>query len=434
MRILKALAAAALLAACAIPVYGKSLTATAMDSAMVDHKIITLGSGGSVPRDSAAHLIQRFYEDQFRHFQDPLAPYFLFLSRDANVAMGVGGAVRMRLYYDWGGSVPTPGFAPYMIPMEKDPLRDKYFGTTPAGTALFFRVLGVSRKLGQYQVYLEANFNGYEARDFHLKKAYGEIGDWTIGYANSTFSDPSALPPTVDASGPNAKISATAVLVRWSHTFRHRLSMAASIESPSNSIDARPDITAKVSPYIPDIAVYGQAAFNGDDHVRLAAVCRSLSYRDLIAGRNHTVEGWGLQLSAKLTPLPALTIYGMINGGRGYQSLGGDWLMGKYDLVPDEDRAGRLYAPGAVGGYAAVQYNISPSMFFSATYGATRYLPKGTPDPDGYKSGMYMALNYFYYLTPRISCAAEFNLGRRLNFDGKARWARRVGAMMQFSF
>lgn len=39
MRILKALAAAALLAACAIPVYGKSLTATAMDSAMVDHKI-----------------------------------------------------------------------------------------------------------------------------------------------------------------------------------------------------------------------------------------------------------------------------------------------------------------------------------------------------------------------------------------------------------
>ena len=55
--------------------------------------------------------------------------------------------------------------------------------------------------------------------DFSLKKAYATLNDWTIGYASTTFSDPQALPPSVDAQGPNNKMDATAVLVRYMHTF-----------------------------------------------------------------------------------------------------------------------------------------------------------------------------------------------------------------------
>lgn len=73
-------------------------------------------------------------------------------------------------------------------------------------------------------------------------------------------------------------------------------------------------------------------------------------------------------------------------------------------------------------------------MFFSATYGATRYLPKDNGFTDEYKTGMYIAVNYFWYLTPRISCAAEVNIGRRENMDGTHAWARRAEIMAQFSF
>lgn len=45
-----------------------------------------------------------------------------------------------------------------------------------------------------------------------------------------------------------------------------------------------------------------------------------------------------------------------------------------------------------------------------------------------------MAFNYYWYLTPRISCGAEFNLGRRGNMDGQHQWARRAELMAQFSF
>lgn len=428
------LLAGTLLTCTAIYAQERHTTAIAQDSTVRNTKIIYFGKGEEPKRESSDSLIAQFYEDQFRHFQDPLAPYFLFMSKDNNLAMGVGGVVRMRAYFDWGGSVPSPGFAPYLIPMQKNPERTKYFGTTPAGTALFFRVIGRNKKLGQYQLYIEANFNGYEARDFHLKKAYGVINDWTIGYTNSTFSDPGALPPAVDASGPNAKMSATAVLVRWTHEFKHGWTMAASVESPSNAIDAEENVTGRVSQYIPDVAMFGQYSWGESGYARLAGILRTHPYRNLIQQRNHSVIGWGLQLSGKYMPERHITIYGCVNGGKGYQSLGGDWLMGKYDLVNLPGHEGTMYAPGSIGGYAGLQYNINPSMFFSATYGATRYMPKDHGSPDEYKTGMYMAVNYFWYITPRISCAAEFNLGRRENMDGRHAWARRAGIMAQFSF
>lgn len=38
-----------------------------------------------------------------------------------------------------------------------------------------FRVLGRNKSLGDYQLYIETNFNGYASRDFHLKKAYAML-------------------------------------------------------------------------------------------------------------------------------------------------------------------------------------------------------------------------------------------------------------------
>ncbi|MDE7388879.1 MAG: hypothetical protein K2M97_06480, partial [Muribaculaceae bacterium] len=114
-----------------------------VDSVKQSHSII--GIGGAAPsrdNDSVRHLIEMFYYDQFRHFSDPEAPYFLFMSRDATLAMGVGGAVRMRAFYDWHGAMPGAGFAPYLINMHPAPGDMRHFDTTPAGTCLFFRVIG----------------------------------------------------------------------------------------------------------------------------------------------------------------------------------------------------------------------------------------------------------------------------------------------------
>lgn len=412
------------------------LTDVQMDSTLRSHRLIFFGDSDTPhpSQDSTLKLIQKFYIDQFRHFSDPLAPYFLFMSKDSKLAMGIGGCVRMRGYYDWGGAIPASGFAPYLIPMEKNPLRERYLGTTPSGTALFFRVIGSDKSFGEYQLYIEANFNGYGGRDFHLKKAYAVINDLTIGYANSSFSDPGALPPTVDAQGPNCKMSATSVLVRWMHNFPKGFTVALSAETPSDQIDVVEGKTAKVEQYVPDFAGFAQYSWMSGSHVRVSGILRSLPYRNLITQRNHTVEGWGVQLSGVVRFAERFTAYGCFNMGNGYASLGGDWLMGNYDLVADPAQEGKLYAPRAFGYYGSLQYNILPNLFVSATAGGASYRPAHTPLPTEYSDGLYLCGNIYWNLTARIQAAAEFNLGRRENFDHESRWARRVGLMAQFSF
>lgn len=193
-------------------------------------------------------------------------------------------------------------------------------------------------------------------------------------------------------------------------------------------------MTAKVDNWMPDWAAFVQYQWASGQHVRLSGIVRTLSYRDLVAEKNHNVAGWGLQLSSVAHPLPQLTTYVNASYGHGYASLGGDLLIGNYDLVEDMTSPGRMYAPKSYGWNVGVQYNFTPSIFASVTASQTRYCPKGTMPADEYRQGQFYAVNAFWNLTPRMQLGAEFDLGCRKNFDGETRWARRIGVMAQFSF
>lgn len=434
-----ALATLVLMAASTVSVNSQSYVDQQIDSLVHSHKFVSIDRGvtdasNQAYVDSIRRKITLFYYDQFRHFSDPAAPYFLFMSKDANLAMGIGGCVRLRGYFDWGGAIPASGFAPYLIPMIPDPTHMRQFGTTPAGSTLFFRVLGRNKTLGDYQLYIEANFNGYMGRDFHLKKAYAQINDFTVGYANSTFSDPAALPPTVDAQGPNNKISPTSTLIRYMPTFKNHWTVAVSVETPSDQLAVDNVATKKVTNWMPDFAAFGQYQWANGQHVRLAGIVRTLSYRDMLTAKNHNLAGWGLQLSSVAHPAYPLTTYLTFSYGKGYQSLCGDLMIGAYDLIGDPDTRGLLYAPASFGWCAGIQYNFRPNLFVSASVSENRYLPSKTVSPDEYKYGLVGDVNIFWNMTPRMQVGAEFDLGMRRNFSGDHRWARRVGLMAQFSF
>lgn len=59
----------------------------------------------------------------------------MLMSKDAQLAMGIGGVVRMRGWYDWGGALNSSAFAPYDISIPTNPARDRWLGSTPSGTA-----------------------------------------------------------------------------------------------------------------------------------------------------------------------------------------------------------------------------------------------------------------------------------------------------------
>lgn len=399
------------------------------------NKVLFLGNdSNSAAKDSIIYMITKFYIDQFRNFRDPLAPYFLLMSRDAKLAMGIGGSVRMRGWYDFDGSMPVNGFVPYMIPVPKDPAHNRRLGGTPGGTALFFRVIGRNPVLGDIMGYIQCDFSGANDVTFRLKKAYAEIGDWTVGYASTTFSDPMADAPTIDGAGQNGRINRSSMLIRWMHTFRNRWGVAVSVEMPQSSVDGDETNTQKIDDWIPDFAAFLQYQWGHNQHLRLSGTLRTLPYRDLISGTNRNVVGWGVQLSAVIWPLPNLALYGTVNTGRGYSSYMGDLSIGAYDLTNDAKHPGRMYAPMAFGINLGARYNFTNSIYTCIALGRAQYKPRGDVDPDEYRYGLYGAVNLFWEPTSRLQIGAEYLIGARHNFNGEHGSANRVDFLFQFAF
>lgn len=399
------------------------------------HKIIMAGDGETAPQDSIQRMIDMFYIDQFHHFQDPLAPYFLLMSRDANLAMGVGGAVRMRGWADFDGSVPVNGFCPYMIPVPSNPSQRRRMGGTPGGTSLFFRVIGFNSVVKNFNAYIQCDFSGVDNVGFKLKKAYVTIQDFTIGYATTTFADPSAEVPTIDGAGPNGKASRASMLVRWMHSFTPRWSMAASVEMPSSHVDADGTLTRRLDDYLPDLAAFGEYSWAHDQHIRLSGIVRAIPYRDLVKGCNHTIAGFGAQLSSNIKPVNNFAIYAEVNSGRGISSYLGDLSIGNYDLVAGDSTPGRLRAPWTLGLATGVKYNFLYNLYACAAYGQARYFnSRSELAPADYRLGHYVAANLFWELTPRLQVGAEYLWGQRRNFNGDHSHANRVDFLFQFAF
>ncbi|MCH5241416.1 MAG: hypothetical protein J1F67_03195 [Muribaculaceae bacterium] len=412
----------------------KVLMADQRISAMKDNTN-ALYSGEKNPSDSLERLLNIFYYDQFRHFQDPRAPYFMFLSKNGDLALGVGGQVKVRGYFDWNGSIPNVGFIPYDIPIPKNPAEMQNLSASASGTGLFFTLLGNNKLLGNFMAYFQADFSGYNHRGFRIKKAYITIRDWTAGYATTTFEDTQAEPSTVDGAGPNGINSKKNVLVRYLHQFKKNWKIAGSIEFPSESVSADGTHTAACNPYIPDFAAFVQYQWNGGaNHLRLSGLLRTLSYRDLIAKRNHNITGWGLQLSTVINPLYNLNLFGILSTGQGHASYTTDLGNGDFDLIPVEGHEGKLYAPWAAGLVVGAQYYFNQKIFMNLAFSEQTYYPKPNPHDSQYKYGLYAVGNIFWDITPRFEVGLEYLHGKRKNFNGESGSANRLMAMFLVSF
>ena len=400
-------------------------------------KVISVGGNVEAEdgRDSIETLLERFYVNQFRNSQDPHAPYFTFMSRDANMAMGIGGLIRVRGWMDWNGMIDNASFCTYLIQMPKTPETMKSLGASVAGTTLFFNIMGRHSRIGDYQAYIEGGFNGYANSGFKLKKAWVQIEDWTVGYSHSTFSDPAAQPDLLDGAGANGKIDKTNVLLRYMHTWKDRWTVAGSVEFPSSAPQEQEGQTKKVKDYTPDIAALGQIQWDrGLSHVRVAAVLRNMAYRDLISERNRHVIGWGVQLSSVVKATRWLTFYGITSVGQGVGSYTGDLSAGKYDLISNLEKPGRLYAPTTLTGTAGVKFNYLPDLSTTVALATMRTFKEGLIDGDTYKYGQYLAANLIYNITPRLQIGVEYLAGKRMNYSGEHGNVNRAEAVFSASF
>ena len=133
----------------------------------------------------------------------------------------------------------------------------------------------------------------------------------------------------------------------------------------------------------------------------------------------------------------SLRMFGQFTYGKGIGQYLNDLGELDVDLVPNPEKDSRMQALPMMGWFAGLQYNISPSLFLSATYSQSRlYSENGyaATESDNYRYGQYLAANMFWSASSNMQFGVEYLHGWRKNFDASTRDANRISLMAKYSF
>lgn len=106
-------------------------------------------------------IIRIMNETRLPRFHEPKAPRFVLTDRQGKFALGIGGYVRATAEYDFGGIVKDVDFYPALIPNKGSADRARnQFQMDISTSTLFLKLVGHTKRLGDFVVYTAANFRG----------------------------------------------------------------------------------------------------------------------------------------------------------------------------------------------------------------------------------------------------------------------------------
>lgn len=389
-------------------------------------------------KNKAHDLLAVIYDTSDLHFSDPNAPRFLFFDREGKVALGIGGYLKGTAQYDFSGAIDDgSSFTTFDIPVPYSNALNSQFYANANHSTIFLQMAGRSSRFGYYQMYVQTNFSGGGPGGYGIKvkQAWGSIGNITVGLARSSFVDGSAGTPTIDDQGPAGEMTGKNVLVRYALSFGKGWRVAASIENPSVTLTAGTDrLVEKINPRVPDIPVNIQYSWPSGTRIRFSALLRNIAYRNLLRQRNSLTTGWAFQLSGNIAITPALTIFYQGAYGRGYGSYINDLKDNGFDLVYSPSTLGEMIAPKMANFEVGARFNVSPRLFFAASYSQARVFDLAYLGPSTFRYSQYISATAFFDIIPDLRIGAEYLHGTRTDFSSASGHANRLTALLQYSF
>lgn len=395
--------------------------------------IVTVISGDE---GTARDVQSEFVKNAPKRQNDNGLPRFAIVGKDKKFYLGIGAQFLGEGIVDFGDNMPSPVD---FIPSSLTP------SAPGSGAALRFTALtssfhinavampGTKNRIG---LFFKAEINDGNDYGFDVSHFYITYRGFQVGYTSSLFNDGAAMPYTIDSQGPNGSADFSVFTAGYIHEFTPSFSGAIGIEAPSADITTG-NGTANVSQRAPAIPLYLQYGWgDGASHLRLSGLVRPMQYRDVVAGKNHTPVGWGVQLSGLAKVMPALTFYYDATYGEGIaEYLQDDEGLG-LDAVPDMEKAGRCRLMKSMGLTAGMTVNLTSRLAFNGAYShLTNWAPDGAaPGADQYRYGDYVAANLIYTVNKIVGVGIEYDYGHRKSFDGASLHANRLQAQLAVTF
>ena len=369
------------------------------------------------------------------------APQFAIVDKNNRFYMSLGARVKAVGVYDWGNPCSSvTSFKPSEF-TEALPGNGSKLGFSVKSSAVNFNIVGMPSNKYRVGIFIALTFDdGTADGDYKVKcdYAYVKCRGFTLGYQSSLYDDKSVDAYLIDSNGPGASGSGSDLSISFQRYIIPRLKAGISLSMPSMSMTAcDEDGFYDINQRVPDIPLYVQWDCGKNSHVRLSGVYRTLQYRDLVAGRNRTLPGYGLKFTSAVDIGPVMG-YAMVQAGKGIANYLSDNDGMMLDLVPSSS-PGLYTQTKSWGGICALECNYNPRMFSTFMYGYLRNYV------DPYEGGVvafgnhmkyehYLAANFIWKISKFVTVGLEYNYGFKKDFAAKALSNNRLTAMMRVGF
>lgn len=384
--------------------------------------------------NEAPDVVEIFQNSQSTYHHDPRAPRFVLVDQEGKWGLGIGGYLQTKIEYDFDKAVDNVDFLPSAIQRGGSP--SSQYRMDMSNSTIFLKLVGSSRWLGDFIVYTSADWRG-DGLGFQLQNAYMSTKYFTFGYGIGSFMDISAIPVTIDYGGPCGMTFYRSTQLQFRYGFDFGLSMGIAVEAPNVNAtgDEYIEVGAQRCPNVPVFVQYNWRN-NPNNHIRVGAIMRDISYTDKVNGSDTDKVGWGAQASL-LATIGKFQLKGQFTVGEGIGSLVNNISNIGVDVVANPNSPGKAMMLTSESWYAGVQYNISPKWFTSAAFSQTALHSRNDyaqAHPQGYRKGQYAVANLFYNVSPNLQLGVEYLHGWRIDFDGRTYNANRVNLSARYDF
>lgn len=362
-------------------------------------------------------------------------PRFAIVGNDNKFYLGVGAQFLGEGVFDFGDEMPSPvDFVPSsMTPSAKgDGARLRFSALTSSFYINAVALPGTKNRVG---LFLKAEINSGNDYGFSISHFYINYRGFNVGYTSTLFQDGAAMPFTIDNQGPNGSAALTVFTANYTQAFGKGFSGAIGVENPTANMNCGSH-ARQVSQRIPAVPLYLQYAWGGGaGHIRLSGIVRPLQYRDLVAGKNRTICGGGVQLSGMVPVADPFTIYYGATYGKGIADYIQDDTGLRLDAVA-EGSSGKCKAVTTFGVIGGISYRLTDRLTFNGVYShlLNSHSDKAVVDGDTYRYGDYVAANLFYTFNKILAVGIEYDYGHVANFNDSRMHVSRLQAQLAVTF
>ncbi|MEM9644995.1 MAG: DcaP family trimeric outer membrane transporter [Planctomycetota bacterium] len=341
-----------------------------------------------------------------------------------NAAMKIGGYVKADLISDFDAIDSTDSFDTTSIPVGAGPRQNARFHARQSRLSFDTRW----RLGGEVaRAFLEADFFG-SASDgsdaFRLRHAYGRIGRLTAGQTWTTFTDPSAVPASLDTEGAVSNVNRRQGLVRLDFPFGWEgVSWAIALENPRINIEVPTGIQGVGRTETPDFVTRLRYELDAAEF-QVAMVIRELGFQR-VGEAVVTDAAYGFNLTGSAFLSERIKAYSQITFGEGIGSY-----RGSADVVATGANTAEILP--MFGWMVGIQRAWSDRLSSNLTVSELTLDRIAGQDSGNLRSTTYVAVNLIQNPYERVFWGIEYLHGIRENQGGDSASANRI--QMSFGF